>query len=79
MSLPSQSSRNTSRSSSVYYRRSRNSPIKRAAILVVIVAAVFALWYFLIRPKAANPADPADNPIANRISCYAQSFQDWRQ
>lgn len=82
MSLPSQSSRNTSRSSQVYYRRSRKSPLGRIGAAAVVLLVLFGLWYFLIRPSAnPTPEDQSDqlasntdnttddtNTLANRIT-----------
>ena len=57
MSLPSQSSRNATRSSQVHYRRSSGGPLKKIIALIVIVAVVFLLWYTLIRPSANKLAE----------------------
>lgn len=63
MSLPSQSSRNATRSSQVHYRRSRKSPAKRAITAIIILLILFALWYLLIRPSAAiEPIAEQTNP-----------------
>lgn len=64
MSLPSQSSRNVSRSSQVYYRRSRKGPIGRLGAAVVVVLIALGLWYFLIRPNAATTPDQGDSLAA---------------
>lgn len=81
MSLPSQSSRNTSRSSQVYYRRSRKGPLGRIGAAIVVLLIIVGLWYFLIRPNAdATPeqgeqlasntdTDPQEpNSLANSIT-----------
>lgn len=57
MSLPSQSSRNATRSSQVHYRRSRKSPARRVIAAIVIILIIIALWYTLIRPNAATGPD----------------------
>lgn len=57
MSLPSQSSRNATRSSQVHYRRSRKNPLGRLIAAVAILALVFGLWYLFIRPNAATPEE----------------------
>lgn len=67
MSLPSQSSRNATRSSQVHYRRSRKSPARRAIAAIVVVLILFAIWYTLIRPTGA--IDPnADQSNADQIA-----------
>lgn len=65
MSLPSQSSRNVSRSSQVYYRRSRKSPIGRAGAAVVVLLIVIGLWYFFIRPNADATPDQGEQLATN--------------
>lgn len=52
MSLPSQSSRNATRSSQVHYRRSSASPIRKFFGVIVIIAAIIAVWFYYIRPRA---------------------------
>lgn len=52
MSLPSQSSRNATRSSQVHYRRSSSGPARRIFSIIVILAAITLVWYFFIRPRA---------------------------
>ncbi|MDF1810102.1 MAG: LysM peptidoglycan-binding domain-containing protein [Phycisphaerales bacterium] len=52
MSLPSQSSRNATRSSQVHYRRSSGGPMKKIVTAIVVIAVVFLVWYTLIRPQA---------------------------
>lgn len=54
MSLPSQSSRNATRSSQVHYRRSRANPLKRILTIVVIIAIIILVWFTLIRPRASK-------------------------
>ena len=61
MSLPSQSSRNTSRSSQVYYRRSRKGPFGRIGAAVVVLLILFGLWFFLIRPNADTTPEDETN------------------
>ncbi|MBM91741.1 MAG: hypothetical protein CMJ35_09045 [Phycisphaerae bacterium] len=51
MSLPSQSSRNATRSSQVHYRRSRNNPARKVFTAIVVIAVLFGIWYILIRPQ----------------------------
>ncbi len=69
MSLPSQSSRNATRSSQVHYRRSRKSPGRRALSAVIIVLILFAVWYTLIRPSANSEiADPTTNDSAAELT-----------
>jgi lipoprotein-anchoring transpeptidase ErfK/SrfK len=58
MSLPSQSSRNATRSSQVHYRRSRKNPARRAISAIIVVAILFAIWYTLIRPSGST--DPVE-------------------
>lgn len=65
MSLPSQSSRNTSRSSQVYYRRSRKSPLGRAGAAVVVLLIVLGLWYFFIRPNADATPEQGEQLASN--------------
>jgi lipoprotein-anchoring transpeptidase ErfK/SrfK len=57
MSLPSQSSRNATRSSQVHYRRSRSGPARRIISVVVILAIIALVWYTLIRPRANRLAE----------------------
>ena len=54
MSLPSQSSRNATRSSQVHYRRSSASPIRKLFTLLVIVGFCVLVWFTLIRPRASK-------------------------
>jgi lipoprotein-anchoring transpeptidase ErfK/SrfK len=56
MSLPSQSSRNATRSSQVHYRRSRANPARKIITIVVIIAALALVWFTIIRPRAARLA-----------------------
>lgn len=66
MSLPSQSSRNVSRSSQVYYRRSRKGPLGRVGAAVVVLLIIVGLWYFFIRPNAdATPEDQTNELASN--------------
>ena len=61
MPLPSQSSRNATRSSQVHYRRSRNNPARKVITAVVVIAMLFGVWYVLIRPQPdATPDTGAD-------------------
>lgn len=60
MSLPSQSSRSTSRSSQVYYRRSRKNPLGRLIGAIAILALVFGLWYLFIRPNSTTTPDESN-------------------
>ncbi len=60
MSLPSQSSRNATRSSQVHYRRSSPGPIRRLFTIVVILALVGVLWFAFIRPRASKLAADQD-------------------
>ena len=54
MSLPSQSSR-SARSSSVHYRRSQNSPIRKLIPAIIVIAALaLILWLALIRPSSST-------------------------
>ncbi len=73
MSLPSQSSR-TTRSSSVHYRRSQNSTIRRMlpAILVVI-ALVMILWFALIRPSKSPSEQTPENATEQMNTLTNQS------
>jgi len=57
MSLPSQSSRNATRSSQVHYRRSRQNPARRIIMGIVIIAALFGIWYVLIKPQPSPPPE----------------------
>lgn len=52
MSLPSQSSRNATRSSQVHYRRSSASPARKFLGVIFIIAAIVAVWFYFIRPQA---------------------------
>lgn len=68
MSLPSQSSRNATRSSQVHYRRSRKNPLGRLIAAIAILALVFGLWYLFIRPNAAatpEETDPGEQIASN--------------
>ena len=65
MSLPSQSSRNVSRSSQVYYRRSRKGPLGRIGAAIVVLLVIFGLWYFLIRPNAKTTPEDQTNELAS--------------
>lgn len=69
MSLPSQSSRNATRSSQVYYRRSRANPIFRIGAIAVILIVVLLVWFTLIRPRAAKVAqeDQSAQATPNQI------------
>jgi len=59
MSLPSQSSRNATRSSQVHYRRSSAGPIRKIFSILVILGIIVLVWYTLIRPRA-NKITEAD-------------------
>jgi len=54
MSLPSQSSRNATRSSQVHYRRSSTSPLRKLIGLIVIIAIIVLVWFYFIRPSASK-------------------------
>jgi len=71
MSLPSQSGR-ASRSSSVHYRRSQGSPLRKLLPAAVVIAALsLTLWYVLRRPsdtselQAANDLPATDSQVDN--------------
>jgi lipoprotein-anchoring transpeptidase ErfK/SrfK len=57
MSLPSQSSRNATRSSQVHYRRSSAGPIRKIFSILVILGIIILVWYTLIRPRASKITD----------------------
>ncbi len=56
MSLPSQSSRNATRSSQVHYRRSSAGPVRKLLTILIILATIALVWFYLIRPRAAKIA-----------------------
>ncbi|MBL4697551.1 MAG: L,D-transpeptidase family protein [Phycisphaerales bacterium] len=60
MSLPSQSSRNATRSSQVHYRRSSGGPLKKLITIIVILAIIALVWFFFIRQRANKIA--TENP-----------------
>ncbi len=60
MSLPSQSSRNATRSSQVHYRRSSGGPLKKLITTIVILAIIALVWFYFIRQRANNIA--TENP-----------------
>ncbi len=69
MSLPSQSSRNVSRSSQVYYRRSRKGPIGRLIGAVVVIALFYGIWYLFIRSDSPTPPlEEQPNELANNTT-----------
>jgi lipoprotein-anchoring transpeptidase ErfK/SrfK len=69
MSLPSQSSRNVSRSSQVYYRRSRKGPIGRLIGAIVVIALFYGIWYLFIRSDSPTPPlDDQPNELANNTT-----------
>ncbi len=57
MSLPSQSSRNATRSSQVHYRRSRGTPLRRVASVGAVLFVLVLVWFTLIRPRASKLAE----------------------
>lgn len=74
MSLPSQSSRNATRSSQVHYRRSSAGPFRKIFSLAVIIALILLVWFFFIRPRANKLAaadqtnEQQDNQLATNDS-----------
>ena len=72
MPLPSQSSRNAARSSQVYYRRSRNSPIRRVVMGAVVLAVIVGIWFVLIRPGDAPSAEQPDTTTMRELATNAQ-------
>ena len=69
MSLPSQSSRNVSRSSQVYYRRSRKGPIGRLIGAIVVIALFYGIWYLFIRSDSPTPPlENQPNELANNTT-----------
>ncbi len=64
MSLPSQSSRNATRSSQVHYRRSGSGPFRKVITIGAVLALVILVWFFFIRPKAAQLTDGQDQTNA---------------
>jgi len=76
MSLPSQSSRNATRSSQVHYRRSTGGPFRKIMVSLLVVAALALVWYFFIRPNA-KPASPnttqGENPSAQQANANQNS------
>lgn len=73
MPLPSQSSRNAARSSQVYYRRSRNSPIRRVVMGAVVLAVIVGIWFVLIRPGNAPSAEQPDTTTMRELATNAQA------
>lgn len=65
MSLPSQSSRNATRSSQVHYRRSRSSPLRKLIGLVVIIFIIVLVWFTFIRPNANKLVQESAGETAN--------------
>jgi len=75
MSLPSQSSRNVSRSSQVYYRRSRKNPLGRVGGAIVVLLIVLGLWFFFIRPNS-DAAPEQGEQIANNTDTGSPAGND---
>ncbi len=74
MSLPSQSSRNATRSSQVHYRRSSAGPIRKLFTVIVILALIALLWFTLIRPRASKlAADQQDQTNATNENALANT------
>lgn len=66
MSLPSQSSRNATRSSQVHYRRSSAGPLRKFLSIAVILGIIFIVWFLFIRPQASKlAADEQSNEQTN--------------
>ena len=60
MSLPSQSSRNATRSSQVHYRRSSAGPVRKVVTALIVIGLLVLVWYTLIRPAASELVAEAD-------------------
>ncbi len=73
MSLPSQSSRNATRSSQVHYRRSSAGPIRKLFTVIVILVLIGLLWFTLIRPRASKLAADQDQTNATNENALAQA------
>lgn len=68
MSLPSQSSR-SARSSSVHYRRSQGSPLRKLFPAILVIGALaLILWFAFIRPSKASPEELAQNSAAEQTN-----------
>ena len=68
MSLPSQSSRNATRSSQVHYRRSSAGPVRKLLTILIILAAIALVWFYLIRPRATKLASNEEQTNAQNES-----------
>lgn len=74
MSLPSQSSR-SARSTSVHYRRSQGSPLRRLLPAILVVAALaLILWFALIRPSKTQ--DDAGDTLQGNPQASTQGSPD---
>ncbi len=73
MSLPSQSSRNATRSSQVHYRRSSAGPIRKLVTIIVIIALIALVWFFFIRPRAAKIATTEEQTNAQNETQLANN------
>jgi len=73
MSLPSQSSRNATRSSQVHYRRSSGGPLRKVIAIIVILALIALVWYTLIRPRANKIATDQEQTNAEDETQIAQN------
>ncbi len=73
MSLPSQSSRNATRSSQVHYRRSSAGPIRKLFTVIVILALIGLLWFTLIRPRASKLAADQDQTNTTNENALAEA------
>lgn len=75
MSLPSQSSRNATRSSQVHYRKSGSGPIRKLITIIIILGLITLVWYTLFRPSPAKVSTDEDQTNANNESELANNSE----